>query len=44
MEALKDIIVKTMIEVLGVFAIMTKEIEQGRASESIPDDTFSVAD
>jgi hypothetical protein len=44
LEALKDIIVKTMVEVLGVFAIMTKEMEQGRASESIPNDTFSVTD
>ena len=44
LEALKDIIVKTMVEVLGVFAIMTKEMEQGRASESIADDTFSVTD
>ena len=35
---------KMMAEMLGVFAIMTKEMEQGRASESIPDDTFSVTD
>ena len=40
LEALEDIIVKTMVEVLGVFAIMTKEMEQGRARELIPDDTF----
>ena len=44
MEAFKDIIVKTMIEVLRVFAIMTKEMEHGRASELTADDTFSVTD
>ena len=44
MEAIKDIIVKMMVEVLGVFAIMMKEMKEGRASESIPDDTFSVTD
>ena len=43
-EAMKDIIVKIMTEVLGIFAIMTKEIKQGRTSESIPDDRFPVAD
>jgi hypothetical protein len=37
-EAMKDIIVKIMVEVLGLFAIVTKEIKQGRASELIPDD------
>jgi hypothetical protein len=42
-EAMKDIIVKIMVEVLGIFAIMTKEIKQGRASESISD-AFPVAD
>ena len=41
---MKDIIVKIMSEVLGIFAIMTKEIKQGRTSESIPDNTFPVAD
>ena len=44
LEVLKDIIVKTMVEVLGVFAIMTTAMEQGRASELITDDTFSVTD
>jgi hypothetical protein len=44
LEALKDIIMKMMIEVLGVFAVLMKEMEQGRASESIPDDTYSVTD
>jgi hypothetical protein len=44
MEAMKDIIVKIMVEVLGIFAIVTKEMKQGRASESIPDDAFPAAD
>jgi hypothetical protein len=44
MEAMKDIIEKIMVEVLGIFGIVTKEMKQGRASESIPDDTFPVAD
>ena len=35
MEAMKDIIGKIMVEVLGIFAIVTKEMKQGRASESI---------
>ena len=43
-EAMKDIMVKIMVEVLDIFAIMTKEIKQGRASESITDYTFPVAD
>ena len=37
-EAMKDIIVKIMIEVLGIFGIVTKEMKQGRASESITAD------
>ncbi|KAF8264996.1 hypothetical protein EI94DRAFT_1804983 [Lactarius quietus] len=32
-EAMKDIIVKIMVEVLGIFAIVTKEIKQGRAKK-----------
>ena len=32
-EAMKGIRVMIMVEVLEVFAIMTKEIRQGRASE-----------
>ena len=44
MEAMKDIILKIMVEVLGIFGIVTKGMKQGRASESIPDDTFPVAD
>ncbi len=35
---------KIMIEVLGIFAIVTKEMKQGRASESTPDDAFPFAD
>ena len=35
MEAMKDIIGKIMVEVLRIFAIVTKEMKQGRASESI---------
>ena len=43
-EAMKDIIVKIMAEVLVIFAIVTKEMKQGRTSESICDDTLPVAD
>ena len=32
-EAMTDIIVKIMVEVLNIFAIATKEIRQGRTSE-----------
>ena len=42
-DAMKDIMVKIRVEVLEIFAIMTKEITQGRTSESIPDDMFRVA-
>ena len=44
MEAMKDDIMKIMVEVLGIFGIVTKEMKEGRASESIPDDTFPIAD
>ena len=44
MEAMKDVIMKIMVEVLGIFGIVTKEMKQGRASESIPDDWFPVTD
>jgi ribosome recycling factor len=40
-EAMKDIMVKIMVEVLEIFAIMTTEIRQGRASESNLDKLFS---
>jgi hypothetical protein len=43
-EAMKDIIVKIMVEVLGIFAIVTKEMRQGRASELIHDDALRIAD
>ena len=43
-EGMMEIMVKIMGEVLGIFAIVTKEIKQGRASESIPDHAFPVAD
>ena len=39
-DAMKDIMIKIMVEVLEIFAIMTKEIKQSRASEPIPDDRF----
>ena len=32
-EAMKEIMGKIMVEVLGIFAIVTKEIKQGQASE-----------
>ena len=35
-DAMTDIIVKIMIEVLDIFAIATKEMKQGRTSESNP--------
>ena len=34
-EAVKDITVKIMVELLETFAIITKEIKQGRSSESM---------
>ena len=43
-EAVKDIVVKMMVELLEIFAIMTKEITQGRASELIPDNMFLAVD
>ena len=43
-EGMKYIIIKIMVEVLGIFAIVTKEMKQGRASESTPDSTSPVAD
>ena len=44
MEAMKDIIIKIMVEVLGIFAIVTKEMKQGRASQLIPDGALPEAD
>ena len=40
-EAMTDIIVKIMVEVLNIFAIATKEIRQGRTSE-LPDDPICI--
>ena len=37
--AMTDIIVKIMVEVLNIFAIATKEIKQGRASEYLSDNS-----
>ena len=34
-DGMEDIMVKIMVEILGIFAIVTKEIKQGRASELI---------
>ena len=39
-EAVKDVVVKIMVELLEIFAIMTKEITQGRARELIPENMF----
>ena len=38
-DTMTDIIVKIMIEVLNIFAIATKEMKQGRASELLPRNT-----
>ena len=35
-DPMTDTIVKIMVEVLNIFAIATKEMKQGRASESLP--------
>ena len=35
-DAMTDIIVKIMVEVLNIFAIATKEMKQGRASVLLP--------
>lgn len=43
-DAMKDITVRIMVEVLEIFGIMTKEIKQGHLSESIPDYMSPVAD
>ncbi len=34
-DAMKDIIIKIMVEVLGIFGTVTKEIKQNLASNSI---------
>ncbi|KAH8986082.1 hypothetical protein EDB86DRAFT_3246207 [Lactarius hatsudake] len=38
-DAMNDMIVKIMVEVLNTFAIATKEMKQGRASVLLPRDT-----
>ena len=43
-EAVKDIVVKIMVELLEILAIMMKEITQGRASELISDNMFLAID
>ena len=43
-EMMKDIMVNIMVEVLRIFWLVTKEMKQGRASESIPNYTFPVPD
>ena len=43
-KAIKYVITKIMVAVLGIFAILTKEIKQGKPSQSIIDRTSSVAD
>ena len=43
-EAMREVIVKLMVEVLGIFAILTKEIKQGRASEPPSDSSSPLAD
>ncbi len=35
-DAMRDIIIKIMVEVLGIFGAVTKEIKQNLASTSIP--------
>lgn len=42
--AMKDIIVKIMVEVLSIFGILTKEIEQGRMSTSFHVDLSATTD
>jgi hypothetical protein len=42
-SAMEDMAGRIIVEVLGIFTIVTREIKQGRASESIRDSTFLVA-
>ena len=44
MESMRGIIGKIMVEVLGILAIVTKEMKKGRASESMCDGALHVAD
>jgi len=43
-DAMRDVILKVMVEVLGIFAIVTKEMKQNPASELSPDDMFPITD
>jgi len=43
-HAMMDVIVKIVVEVLGILAIATKEIKQGSASEPIPLDMSQLTD
>ena len=43
-EAMQDIIVRIMAQVLEIFAIMTAEINQGQSGESDPYDMSHIAD
>ena len=40
MAAMRDIIVKIMVEVISILGIVTKEIQQGRTSMSFPIDIY----
>jgi hypothetical protein len=42
--AMMHIVAKIMAEVIEILKIVTKEVKRGRASESIADNTFPVAD
>ncbi len=43
-EAMRVIIVTIFVEVLGIFAIVTREIKRKSSSEQTPDNTFSITD
>ena len=42
-KAVKDIVVKIMVESLEIFAIITTEIKQGQSGGSVPDDMSPMA-
>jgi hypothetical protein len=41
-EAMKNLVVKIMVEILGILAIATKEMRQGWGSESVPRQMLSL--
>ena len=43
-EAMKGILVKIMVEVIGILGLLTKEVKRGLASESFTNDRFPIAD